>query len=64
MERWCGARGVERGAVVPVEQCWELARLWYRGRLDPDWTRRTREEMQAAFEEVGLVGEFWGLGGG
>ncbi len=48
--------------MITVEQCWRLAQRWYRGRLEPDWTRASVEEMEAIFAEVGLTGEFWRLG--
>lgn len=61
MALWCSARGVEPGAVVSPEQCWDLAQRWYRGRADMDWRRRTPAETQAIFDASGLVGPFWSL---
>lgn len=51
-----------RGAVLTLEQTWALAKLWYAGRMDPAWRRRTREEAHAAFASIGLTGEFWQFG--
>ena len=56
-------RGVERGAVMTVPQCWELTRRWYPGRLELDWQRLSAERMAATFAEVGLTGPFWSLHG-
>ena len=61
VERWCETRGLERGAVFPLETCWRLADAWYANRLAPDWRRRTPEEAEALFAELGLTGHFWRL---
>jgi hypothetical protein len=50
---------MSRGAVVTLEQAWELAKLWYEDRLDPGWRRRTPVEATAAFALIGLSGDFW-----
>jgi hypothetical protein len=52
---------MERGAVLTLDQTWELAKLWYRDRLDPAWRRRTVAETREAFASLGLAGEFWAL---
>jgi hypothetical protein len=44
---------------MPVQQCFELGRLWYQGRLDIDWQPKTKELMTAIFANVGLTDEFW-----
>ena len=48
-----------RGAVLSLEQTWNLAREWYHDRLDPAWRRRTKEETRRLFASLGLDGEFW-----
>jgi hypothetical protein len=63
VETWCRQRGVPPGATLSVQQLWALARIWYADRLDPAWRRRTAEEGEAAFADVGLTGEFWRLRG-
>ena len=51
-----------RGAVVPLDQGWELARIWYgEDRRAPDWRRRTLEETEAVFASLGFTSEFWQL---
>jgi hypothetical protein len=52
---------VDGGAVLDLEQLWELAQVWYGDRLDPDWRPRTRDESQRLLADVGLDGEFWEL---
>jgi hypothetical protein len=59
--RWCEARRMPRGATLTPEQQWRLAEVWYRDRLSPDWRRRTVEEAEALFAEIGLTGQFWRL---
>ena len=48
-----------RGAVVPLEQVWRLAKAWYADPRDRNWRPRTREESQSVLSSVGLVGDFW-----
>ena len=61
VERWCRSKGLERGAQLTPEQQWRLADTWYADRLAPDWRRRTPDEAEALFAEVGLEGDFWRL---
>jgi hypothetical protein len=50
--------------MMLMDTCWELAQRWYAGRLERDWWRPASKEIQALFEELGLVGEFWRIIGG
>ena len=43
------------------EQGWELARAWYADKLHPEWRRKTVDEAEAVFKEVGLTTSFWSL---
>jgi hypothetical protein len=61
VERWRRSMGLERGGLLTPEQQWRLADAWYANRLAPDWRRRTPEEAEALFAEVGLAGDFWRL---
>lgn len=61
VERWAEARGLQPGAVFTPEQQWRLADAWYADRLSPEWSRRTPEEAEALFVELGLEGDFWRL---
>ena len=49
------------GELVPVEQLWRLAVLWYGDRLRRDYAPRAVARSQALLDEVGLAGEFWRL---
>lgn len=60
-DEWLGARGLDHGVTLSVEQQWALARVWYSNRMEPDWRRRTPEEAERVFEDLGLTGEFWRL---
>lgn len=61
VERWCAVKGLPRGATLTPEQSWQLARTWYSNRMDPDYRRKTAEEAEAIFAELGLSGPFWRL---
>ena len=43
------------------EQMWRLADTWYHDRDDPDWRRRSADEAEEVFAEIGLKGDFWRL---
>ncbi|HEV2218655.1 MAG TPA: hypothetical protein VGV88_13930 [Candidatus Dormibacteraeota bacterium] len=53
--------GKTRGAFMTTEQIWRLADTWYHDRDDPAWRRRSADEAEAVFAELGLGGEFWRL---
>jgi hypothetical protein len=61
LERWLAREGRMRGASVPLEQVWHLAKAWYVDPRDPSWRPRTRDESQAVLASVGLTGAFWEL---
>lgn len=61
IDRWCAARNLPRGAIVSLDQGRRMAHVWYRDRLDPDWRRKTIDEAEALFAELGLTGPFWRL---
>ena len=58
---WCRSKGLERGGTMTPDQAWHLANAWYRNRLSPTWLRRTSDEAQALFADIGLTGDFWRL---
>ena len=59
VDRWCDARQIAKGAVVPLEQVWRLAGPWYADRLDRGWTPRTPEAMESLLTAAGLTTPFW-----
>jgi hypothetical protein len=61
VDNWCRAKGMPRGAVLSIRQLWGLARAWYGDRLSEQWRRKSPEEAEQIFEEIGLSGPFWKL---
>jgi hypothetical protein len=64
VEKWCRDWHMPRGAVLDLNRCWRLADAWYAAdRRDPQWRRRTPDETQTLFTELGLTTAFWNLRG-
>jgi hypothetical protein len=62
LDRWCESWRFERGGVLSLETAWRLARAWYESdRRQPEWRRRTLDETEKLFAELGLTGAFWNL---
>jgi hypothetical protein len=62
IDRWCQRWGLRRGAVLSLDQAWRLARAWFGpDRRQPEWRRRTVDETEALFQELGLKSDFWNL---
>lgn len=59
MARWTASVGRTVGTILPLENLWGLAEGWYRDRLSPGWRRRSPQQAEALFQELGLVGDFW-----
>jgi hypothetical protein len=51
-----------RGELLPFEQVWELAKLWYQDRLSPDFKGRSLVEAHQIFVKLGLLNPFWQVG--
>jgi Alkylmercury lyase len=62
VEAWCRAWKMEPGAILSIEQGWRLAQAWYSAdRREPSWRRRTLDETEALFSDLGLTSGFWNL---
>ena len=61
VNRWRELQCLTTGEVFTTVQLWRLAKAWYTDRLDPNWRRRTPEEAEQVFSEIGLSGDFWRL---
>lgn len=61
--RWCSQWGQPRGAVLTLDQAWQLAAAWYGKKMDPAWRRATVEETEGLLASLGLTGAFWSLHG-
>ena len=60
--RWCKAWHFKPGGVLSLETGWNLAQAWYGpDRREADWRRRTVEESEALFAQLGLTSSFWAL---
>jgi hypothetical protein len=59
VDRWCREWSQPRGALLTLDQAWALARAWFSDRLNPTWRRKSPEEAEALFAQVGLSGSFW-----
>ena len=53
--------GKPKGELMTPEQMWRLADTWYHDRDDPGWRRRSADEAEQVFADIGLTGEFWKL---
>ena len=64
LDHWLQDWHMPRGEILPLAQCWQLANAWYGpDRREAAWRRRTIEEAEALFAELGLISPFWGLRG-
>jgi hypothetical protein len=62
VEKWCRDWNLPRGEFLSLDKCWRLAKAWYGpDRRDLEWWRRTADETQALFSELGLTSPFWRL---
>jgi hypothetical protein len=59
VETWCETLKEPHGETVSLKIIWELSKLWYGKRMSPDYRGRPKEESEAMFEKVGLIGDFW-----
>jgi len=62
VEKWLKDWRLPRGEIFSMDQCFRLAKAWYSpDRRDPDWRRKTVDEAEALFRELGLTSPFWNL---
>jgi len=62
LAKWLKDWHMSHGATISLEHCWQLAKAVYGpDRRVPDWRRKTVEEMEALFAEVGFTSPFWHL---
>jgi hypothetical protein len=58
-QRWSQDRGLPPGGTMSLQTGWALGREWYANKPSPDWRRKTLDEVEACFAELGLTGDFW-----
>ena len=63
IDLWCRQEREAPGATVPTSRFWEVAKVWYEDRFDPNWTPRAPDKAQAILAGAGLSGSFWALPG-
>ena len=62
IDRWCESWRLPRGGTMALDTGWKLARAWYGSdRRDATWRRRSVDEAEALFADLGLTGDFWRL---
>jgi hypothetical protein len=63
-KRWCTTWKHPFAGTLSIETGWKLAQAWHGpDRRDPAWRRKTLEETEALFADLGLTGPFWALRG-
>lgn len=62
LDRWAEAKGLTRGESLSLKRTWDLSKLWYGERLDPNYRGRSAAEAEAIFRRVGLTSPFWKAG--
>lgn len=64
VENWCAQWNLPQGELLTLDQAWRLAVAWYGDdRRLPEWRRRTVDETQALFGQLGFTSPFWDLRG-
>ena len=62
VEKWCKDWNLPGAEIIPLDKCCRLAQAWYcPNRREPQWRRRTVDEAEALFAELGFISEFWRL---
>lgn len=59
IDEWCQQHHKPKGEVLPIEQVWSLAQIWYGNYLDKDFKCKTKEIAENMFRQVGLTSDFW-----
>lgn len=63
VDRWCDCHNRPKGALLAMPDAIRLAERWFGDYASPSWRRKTPQEAQTLFRELGLDPEFWTLGG-
>ena len=59
LAQWLESKKAARGAVLSIDEVWELSQRWYHNRLSLEYHGRSIEQIQEIFSELGLTSEFW-----
>ena len=61
IDRWCRQWSQPKGAMLTIDQSWQLARAWYQHKMELDWQRPTLVETETLLAQLDLTGPFWSL---
>lgn len=61
VREWCKRHNKPKGQVLQIRQVWELSKLWYGNYLCKDFKRKTKQEAEEIFRQIGLTSDFWKL---
>jgi len=61
LRSWRGSHPGSAGEALTVEQTHRLGLPIYRDKMQPDYTRPTKDQLVAHFASLGLTGDFWRL---
>ncbi len=62
LEKWLKDWHMPQGAILSLGQCWQLAQEFYGpDRRAPEWRRKTVDEIEVLFAEMGFTSPFWRL---
>ena len=56
---WSQQNGLPVGAILSVEQIWELSLRWYADRMSPDYSGRGADTIKSILDSLGLCGDYW-----
>lgn len=59
VQEWLEKTGNICGTILDLSTLWTLATQWYKGRLTPEYRRRTMDEAANFFASIGLKEDFW-----
>jgi Alkylmercury lyase len=62
VDQWCARHRIARGAVLELQNVYELADAWFGDSLTPEAADRDRDHWQALLHRQGLLDAFWDLG--
>jgi hypothetical protein len=61
IESWRLRHGHPRGSFLPIDVAIRLAELWFGDYASSDWVRKTPEQANEIFSDLGLDRSFWKL---
>jgi hypothetical protein len=63
LDNWCERHARPRGAVLAIADAMKLSQRWFGDYASPDWRRKTADDAESIFEELGLDRKFWNISG-